>query len=194
MSKLFLSIIYFAMLNMLQAQELPLREIPPYPDSYTPANVAARMIEGLGFRFYWATEGLRQQDLDFKPSPEARSAFETMEHILGLTTVILNATKNLPNLNNSQQSEKTFEEIRAKTLNNLFEASVLLRDNPNKDLGELKVIFKSDSGESSFPYWHVINGPIEDATWHTGQLITFRRSSGNPYNSKAGVFDGKVRE
>ena len=37
-------------------------------------------------------------------------------------------------------------------------------------------------------------GPIADALWHVGQVVTFRRSSGNPFNSKASVFTGKVRQ
>ena len=68
-------------------------EIPPYPTSYTAANVAARMVDGLGFRYYWATEGLTETDLSYKPSQEARTTLETLEHILGLTTVLNNAVK-----------------------------------------------------------------------------------------------------
>jgi hypothetical protein len=48
--------------------------------------------------------------------------------------------------------------------------------------------------ENEFPFWNQLNGPIADALWHCGQVISFRRSSGNPYNSKASVFSGKVRE
>ena len=37
---------------------LPYYQIPDYPSSYNAATVAARTIDGLGFRYYWATEGL----------------------------------------------------------------------------------------------------------------------------------------
>lgn len=40
----------------------------------------------------------------------------------------------------------------------------------------------------------MLNGPIADALWHVGQVVSFRRSSGNPFNSKVSVFSGKVRE
>jgi hypothetical protein len=56
----------------------------------------------------------------------------------------------------------------------------------------MKVIFKSDTGTREFPFWNILNGPVDDALWHVGQVITFRRSSGNPYNNKASVFTGKV--
>ena len=42
--------------------------------------------------------------------------------------------------------------------------------------------------------WNQINGPIADALWHCGQVVSFRRASGNPYNSKASLFTGKLRE
>jgi len=61
---------------------LPFREIPAYPESYSAESVVARMIDGLGFRFYWATEGLRPEDLAFRPTPESRSSDTTGESVL----------------------------------------------------------------------------------------------------------------
>ena len=82
----------------LKAQELdktesPYYQIPDYPEKYTAGSVAARMVDGLGFRYFWATEGLREEDLKYKPSEEGRTCGETIDHIYGLTLVILNATK-----------------------------------------------------------------------------------------------------
>lgn len=75
------------------SQELPFYSIPPAAEHYTAANSISRMIEGLGFRYYWATEGL-------------------------------------------------------------------------------------------------INGPITDAIYHTGQVVSFRRTSGNPIPKGVNVFLG----
>jgi hypothetical protein len=44
----------------------------------------------------------------------------------------------------------------------------------------------------AFPFWNAINGPLSDAIWHTGQIASNRRASGNPFNSKAQVFLGKL--
>ena len=77
---------------------LPYYEIPANPDTFSAENVVARMIDGLGFRFYWATDGLRPEDLAFRPSPEARTSEETIDHILGLSRVILNAVEQKPNV------------------------------------------------------------------------------------------------
>ena len=41
----------------MNAQELPYYEIPKETNKYTAGSVASRMVDGLGFRYYWATEG-----------------------------------------------------------------------------------------------------------------------------------------
>ena len=174
--------------------ELPYREIPDYPESFTPETVVARTIDGVGFRFYWATEGLRPEDLTFRPTPEARSSEETIDHILGLSNLILNGVKNQPNIRSGEEtSPLSFEVKRRMVLGNLETASNLLKQSADK-LEEMKIIFKNGDNESEFPFWNMLNGPIGDALWHTGQVVTFRRSSGNPFNGKASVFMGKVRE
>jgi hypothetical protein len=75
-----------------QDKPLPYHEIPNYPEAFTAGNVAARVIDGLGFRFYWATEGLRPEDLSFKPNAQARTTLETAEHIYEMSIIILNST------------------------------------------------------------------------------------------------------
>lgn len=174
--------------------DLPYREIPAYPDSFSGENVAARMIDGLGFRFYWATEGLQPEDLSFRPTPEARSSEETIDHIMGLSSVILNAMQRQPNVRSGEEtSPLAFSEKRKKTLENLKTASDLLKTSGRR-LENCDVIFANGDSKSEFPFWNLLNGPIADALWHTGQVVSFRRSSGNPFNSKVSVFSGKVRE
>lgn len=168
--------------------ELPYYEIPDYPESYTAGSVAARMVDGLGFRYYWATEGLHDEDLVFRPNDMARTTGETIDHILGLSKVIVNATLKKSNDSNNEDSELTFDDKRKLTLENIKTAADILRN--SEDISQFKLIF----GEREFPFWNNINGPIEDAVWHCGQIVSFRRSSGNPYNSKASLFSGKVRD
>ena len=171
-------------------ESLPYYEIPDYPENYNQGTVVARMIDGLGFRYYWATEGLRKEDLIFKPNDEARTTEETIDHILGLSNVIVNSTINKVNEKNDY-SGLTFTQKRKMTLENFKKAADILRK--SKDLSQYKTIFKGEKGRVNYPFWNQINGPIEDAIWHCGQVVSFRRSSGNPYNSKASVFTGKVR-
>ena len=173
---------------------LPYYQIPDYPENYTPATVAARMIDGLGFRYYWATESLRKEDLEFRPNDEARTILETLDHILGLSRVILNATKNEATIRSTEKETLSYEQLRKMTLENLKAASDLLKSNAGKDLADCNVVFKRGEKIKSFPFWNLINGPIADAIWHVGQVVSFRRSSGNPFNSKASVFNGKLRD
>ena len=179
-----------------QNSELPYYEIPDYPEKYTAGTVAARVVDGLGFRYYWATEGLRPEDLRYQPagelSGEARTTEETIQHIYGLTTTTLNTVKKLPNISGTLNTKLPFEELRKKTLDNIKQTADILRNASDSEIAEMKVIFKNDTGTREFPFWNILNGPIDDALWHVGQVITFRRSSGNPYNNKASVFSGKV--
>lgn len=180
--------------NSSVADSLPYREIPAYPDSFTAETVVARMIDGVGFRFYWATEDLRPEDLAFRPTPEARSCEETIDHILGLSSIIVNAVTGQTNVRTGEEtSPQSFDFKRKQTLYNLKKASDILCSGKNK-LEDDTIKFKSGDKTSEFPFWNMLNGPIGDALWHTGQVVTFRRSSGNPFSSKASVFTGKVRE
>ena len=78
------------------------------------------------------------------------------------------------------------------TLNNLKTAADILRT--STDLSQFNIIFENEKGTTEFPFWNQINGPISDALWHCGQIVSFRQSSGNPHNSKASVFTGKVQK
>ena len=174
--------------------DLPYFQIPDYPESYTPATVAARMIDGLGFRYYWATESLREEDLKFRPNDDARTIEETLDHIYSLSKVIVNASRNQPNVRSGKEQKHDFEELRKKTLENFKEASDIFTKNPDLDLTAYQVIFKRSEKTTEYPYWNLINGPIADAIWHVGQVVSFRRSSGNPLHPKVSVFQGKLRD
>lgn len=171
----------------MMEKELPYYEIPEYPESYSAGAVTARMLDGLGFRYYWASEGLRAEDLVLRPNDMARTSGETIDHIYGLSKVIVNATLKKSNGGNNEEGNMTFEEKRKQTLINIKTAADILRT--SEDISQFKLIF----GEREFPFWNNINGPIEDAIWHCGQVVLLRRSSGNPFNSKASLFSGKVK-
>ena len=171
---------------------LPYAEIPHAPEAVTPGSVLSRVIDGLGFRYYWASQGLVKDDLDYAPGNDGRNIAETLGHIYGLSDMILNAAKNLPNDRTKQLEKLAFTDQRKKTLENLKEASVLFA--AATDLTEHKIIFESKKGTKTYPFWNGINGPIEDAIWHTGQIAVMRRSAGNPIHSKVNVFLGRLND
>ncbi len=172
---------------------LPYYQIPDYPTEYNGATVTARMIDGLGYRYYWATEGLELKDFQYKPSEDARTMYETLDHLVRLSETIVNAVLQQPNIRPKPEMGYSFEEKRKITLENLKKAADILRNGTSEDLDSMKIVFQRGEKTSEFAFWHHFNGPIADALWHTGQLVVFRRASGNPLNPKVNVFMGKNR-
>ena len=169
-------------------------KIAPYPEQYTACTVAARIIDGVAFRYYWATDGLRDQDLAFRPNNQARTSMETLRHIYGLSQMIVRAVKKEPNINGEEMPEFTLPEIRKRTLDNLREASEILKSANDADMKDYNIIFKGANGTGELPFWNLLNGPIADALWHIGQVVSFRRSSGNPFSGKVNVLAGTVEK
>ncbi len=190
-SILFVALLLIVNSTNAQSNDLPYYQIPDYPSEYNEGTVVARLIDGLGFRYYWATEGLRDEDLAFKPSEGGRTTGETIDHIYGLTKTIINSALKKPNTF-AEEPEMTFAEKRAKTLNLLKQAADIFRE--VDDLSEFTMVFVRGENTTEYPFWNQINGPIADAVWHVGQVITHRRTSGNPFNSNVSVLQGKVRD
>ena len=151
-------------------------EIPEYPPEVSAGTILTRLLDGLGFRFYWATEGLRDQDYDFKPSPECMSIEELVRHIWRLINwVIINSTET------RYTRPETVQEIREQVLDMVFFLRNTTQEMSAEDIAEITI--------EGRPFWHIINGPISDALTHVGQINSFRRLSGNPVFG-ANVFTG----
>ena len=174
-----------------ETTELPFRQIPDYPEDYGPGSVMARFIDGLGFRYYWATEKLGEKDLAYKPSEKGRNVLETIEHISSLSTMILNVAKQQPITSANKTEDNDYTALRAKTLSNLYLARQLFAGMTEEKFSKMNITFSRKGKEDVFPIWHLENGPIADAIWHTGQIVLMRRASGNPFDSKANVFSGR---
>lgn len=187
-------IIIFIMTIQLAAQDnnLPYNQIPDYPEEYSANNVAARMVDGLGFRYYWATKDLREEDLEYSPSEDSRTSRQTLEHIYGLSRTIMHGPQS--KVNSYPKEDLDFDELRKRTLENLALASKLLKEGKERDMDGYLMIFQRADGRSEFPFWNMINGPIADAIYHTGQIVAFRRASGNPIQKGVRMLTGKTAE
>lgn len=172
--------------------KLPFQEIIEVPENYSTGSIIARMIDGLGYRYYWATDALTEKDLTYSPSKGSRNSLETLQHIYDLSVTIKNVASKKVNLRPSVKSELSFEELRKATLLNLKEARELFLATTNVE--EHKVTFESPEKTSEYPFWNFLNGPLADAIYHTGQVVSFRRATGNPMNSSVKVFTGKNTE
>jgi hypothetical protein len=193
MKILFVSLLALSTATLFsQDKPLPYHEITEETKSYSAGTVAARMIDGLGFRFYWATEGLRIQDLNYKPANDARTTFETITHIHEMSILIVNSTTQTVNPAEAKKPKLSFDQMRKEALENFKKASDILKAASDKDLQNFKLMLKTTDQYIEFPFWNQINGPIEDCLWHVGQVVAFRRASGNPFTEKVSVLTGKV--
>ena len=191
MKKFLIVILTIISINVsAQNDNLPFKELGAYSEEFSSNNIVARMIEGLGYRFYWATESLTDKDLKYKPSEDSRSSLQTLEHIYGLGVFILYTFEGKEY--DFSQDEMTFTELRNGTLKNLKIVYDML--NENADISQMQVRLNLNGQSLAFPFWNAINGPISDSLWHTGQIVSSRRASGNPINPKVNVFIGKTME
>ena len=172
----------------LSAKNLSFSEIGDYPTEYTPTNVISRLIDGLGYRFYWSTESLTENDLNYKPSEDSRSTMEVIEHIYGLSLMIVASFDGKEF--DFKQDKLDYTNLRKETLNNLMYVKSKLKE--TTDLSQINIEFSQGDNKLKFPFWNHLNGPMADAIWHCGQVVTNRRASGNPLNSKVNVFLGKT--
>jgi hypothetical protein len=188
--KIIILVLSFAIAGSALAQQKPhYYKIPDTPTTYTATTVAARLVDGLGFRYFWATEGLTEKDLSYKPSSDARTTLETLEHINGLTTVLLNSVSKKATLSGAPKEKLSFQQLRERTLKNIQTASELLKS-PDAKLEDFDMIFERANAKTEFSFWYLINGPISDALWHVGQVVSFRRGSGNPLPKGVNVLTG----
>jgi len=176
--------------KMNKTMEAPYSSIGDYPESYSAASVMQRAIDGLGYRYHWASEGLTATDLAYEPGNSGKPAHEVLRHILSLSYTILKTVKGQPNIRPESSTDMDFEVIRLQTLQNLKEASDFLNASTDYDMEENNVIFQRGEKKSKHPFWRLINGPLLDAVYHTGQIVSYRRTTGNPSNPKVNVFSG----
>lgn len=184
------SVLLFYHMNAQTNKEKLFQEIPTAPNNYTSGNIISRIIDGLGYRYYWASDSLTEFDLAYRPSETGKTCKETIQHIYDLSVSINNVAHGRVNVRPSAKIEMSYVELRKKSLQNLFEARTTFLNKTASELEEMRVIFKNGENISEFPLWNFINGQLSDGIYHTGQLVVFRRATGNPINSATNVFTG----
>jgi hypothetical protein len=153
------------------------RVIPEYPVTLRGVTVMQRLMDGLGFRFYWATEELRVEDYAFRPAEDVMSIRALVEHIWGLVNWV-----NISINGVSQRRPEEIESVRRRILEIIFSLRSTIANMSDDDFNRVTI--------EGRPLWNIINGPISDALTHVGQINSFRRLNGNPV-PRANVFLGK---
>ena len=163
-------------------QELPFEDISKTPTELTTTNTLLRVVEGLAFRYRWATENLSEDDIKFRPHPTSMSIEEVNSHIFDLvdsTFRVFGGEKQ------NKDAQNSFQETRKASLLVLADLSKKLKKMRDEDLSEIE---KKTSRK--LPFWYWINGPLADALTHVGQITSWRRIAGNPQLKGVNVFIG----
>ena len=163
-------------------QELPFKDISQTPFELTATNTLLRMVEGLAFRYRWATENLSEENIKFRPHPTSMSIEEVNSHIFDLvdsTYRVFGGEKQ------NKKSLNSFQKIREANLFLLQKLVTLLKEMKDSELVEME---KNTSRK--LPFWYWINGPLADALTHVGQITSWRRIAGNPQLKGVNVFIG----
>jgi hypothetical protein len=162
----------------------PYRILPEAPPAIVPGAILARLVDGIGFRYHWATEGLDDADLPYKPAPDCRSLGELLEHIMGLLGWVAGAAGAAGKSEGAKPA--TVADLRSATLHlarALREKFIQMTDE------ELRACTIRLSSGDAFPFWNFLNGPLADILTHVGQVLSWRRMLGKP-GPKANVFRG----
>jgi uncharacterized damage-inducible protein DinB len=163
-------------------QELPFADISVVPNNITATNMLLRMVEGLAFRYRWATENLSEENIKFRPHPTSMSIEELNSHIFDLVDstfrVFGGEKQNKESLNSFQKTRKA----------NLFLFQKLCSQFNKMSEDDLLNLEKETTRK--LPFWYWINGPLADALTHVGQITSWRRIAGNPQLKGVNVFIG----
>ena len=161
--------------TVLESMQTSYRTIPGVPAEVSGGAVIARMVDGIGFRYRWATEGLEESDLGYRPSADSRTIGELLEHMYGLVRWMVDITG----------AARPGDVSKTRGLGDLRTSTILLAHDLRRKFVRMtdqqlrQSTITLSSGET-FPFWNLLNGPLEDVLTHIGQLSSWRRLRGKP--------------
>jgi len=162
------------------------KQITEPPTKIAATTSIARLVDGLGFRYFWATEGLSEKEYYFSPGNGSMTITELNLHIYDLAFVAYKTFGGNPIY--IKEKLTSFELTREAILNLYEQLRNLLLSLAATDLEACS--FYAKKYEQEFPFWYMLNGPIADALTHVGQLTSWRRLAGNPQTAGVNVFLG----
>jgi len=150
-------------------------ELPKPSHEISAGKILQRMVDGLGFRYGTATNGLHPEFFDYKACDTAMSGGELLKHIYQLMWWVNESFK----LDNPY--DKTLNNVEGysnATLAKIETLSNHLENISDAALDEVQLYLKREN--TNYSFWYVINGPLADALSHVGQINSWRRMAGNP--------------
>lgn len=141
-------------------------DISVYPEQVTQTAIICRITDGVGFRFYWATENLQLKTYNFKPGPDRWTVKETISHIWDLSHWIFTSLGF-----DSVDKPEVPDGLRNSVLEILYEIRTYFAELKDEELSGIAI--------RKEPFWSLINGPLEDMVSHTGAIDVLRRTAGD---------------
>lgn len=154
--------------------ELPFASVGPLPAGPPDApGVLACLARTLGFRYRWATDGMAEDTLAFRPVEGSMDMAALMGHLCDLAWWLrFTLTEE-----RAPRPGAGVMGLRSATLEHLEAVSSALAEATPEALEELR-IRRQDGSE--YPLVHVIHGPLADFLTHVGQVTSWRRIAGDP--------------
>jgi uncharacterized damage-inducible protein DinB len=139
----------------------------PDPDELVVSNAIARLIDGLGYRLYWALHGLKEEECQYILCDGAPSIKDILWHILGLVNWVYMHVYGQQMTRKPSIIDQGIDTLLA--LEKLYQTFLQMSDD---ELAQYKLEERS--------FWSYINMPLADALHHVGQVSILRRGAGNP--------------
>ena len=149
--------------------ELPafFKTFHPDPKELSVSSAIARLIDGLGYRLYWALYGLKEEECQYTLCDGAPSIKDILWHILGLVNWVYVHVYGHQMTRKRSIIDQGIDTLLA--LERLYQTFLEMSDS---DLVDLKLEDRS--------FWSYINMPLADALHHVGQVSVLKRAAGNP--------------
>lgn len=177
----------------MSSEELPFRELSAGPERLCGSSALVRLVDGMGFRYRWATEGLDDEYLSFQASEEAMTLAEVLAHMLVLAewvdrTLERGLAEGEVERSRPEPPPPTVDGLRRRTLEALLSVRARLEGADDERLVTVEITASRSRGPQ--PFWSLINGPLADFLTHVGQVAAWRRQAGSPA-PRADVFRGE---
>ena len=153
----------------------PYQSLPDAPEQLSPASVLARLTDAIGFRYQVATQGLNDDHLTFRATPESMSMQEVLHHIYNL---IFWSYRSIEPEALKTSDLSNLAVCRRATLELCQTLSQKLIRMSDEELDQVTIHLRRTG--TDYPFWYLINGPLSDALTHIGQVNSWRRMAGNP--------------
>lgn len=152
------------------------KTIPSSPENVSGVSILKRLIDGLGFRYYWATESLTDSSLSFRPCESSMDMMGLMNHIHQLAFTVTKSMSGQINERAAYMDDS--EKLRKITLDLFQSLSENLKEMSDEEISEITI--RRQGKDVEFSFWYLINGPIADALTHVGQITSWRRINNDP--------------